>query len=112
MPPGHVESNSRGLSLFADYSESFHHKAQVPQTPKITPSLRKFYNPKLSEEQMENQVKSVHELKLCPEQIKIIEKSTVLQSNSIDWKVFKQVELQHLMFMKYSTLIKIIQQKV
>ena len=63
MPPGHVESNSRGLSLFADYSESFHHKAQVPQTPKITPSLRKFYNPKLSEEQIENQVKSVHELK-------------------------------------------------
>ena len=63
MPPGHVESNSRGLSLFADYSESFHHKAQVPQTPKIRPSVREFYNPKLSEEQIENQVKSVHQLK-------------------------------------------------
>ena len=75
-----------GLSLFADYSESFHHKAQVPQTPKIRPSVREFYNPKLSEEQIENQVKSVHELKLCPEKIKFIEKSTVLQSNSIVWK--------------------------
>ena len=49
-----------GLSLFADYSESFHHKAQVPQTPKIPPSLREFYNPKLPEEQIENHVKSVH----------------------------------------------------
>ena len=29
-----------GLSLCADYSESFHHKAQVPQTPKIPPSLK------------------------------------------------------------------------
>ena len=65
-----------GLGLFADYSESFHHKAQVSQTPKIRPFLREFYNPKLSEEQIENQVKSVHELKLCPEQIKFIEKST------------------------------------
>ena len=55
-------------------------------TPKIPPSLREFYNPKLSEEQIENQVKSVHELKLCPEKIKFIEKSTVLQSNSIVWK--------------------------
>ena len=45
-----------GLSLFADYSESFHHKAQVPQTPNIPPSLREFYNPKLSVEQKENQV--------------------------------------------------------
>ena len=34
------------LSLFADYSESFHHKAQAPQTPKIPPSVRGFYNPK------------------------------------------------------------------
>ena len=29
-----------GLSLFDDYSESFHHKAQVSQTSKIPPSLR------------------------------------------------------------------------
>ena len=41
------------LSLFADYTESFHHKAQVPQTPKIPPCLREFYNPTLSEEQIE-----------------------------------------------------------
>ena len=75
-----------GLGLFADYSESSHHKAQVSQTPKIRPSLREFYNPKLSEEQIKNQVKSVHQLKLCPELIKFIEKSTVLQSNSIVWK--------------------------
>ena len=34
---------------------------------KIPPSLRQFYNPKLSEEQKENQVKSVHEVKLSPE---------------------------------------------
>ena len=75
-----------GLRLFADYSESFHHKAQVPQTPNIPPSLREFYNPKLSVEQNENQVKSVHEVKLSPEPIKFIEKSTVLQSNSTVWK--------------------------
>ena len=75
-----------GLSLFADYSESFHHKAQVPQTPNIPPSLREFYNPKLSVEQKENQVKSIHEVKLSPEPIKFIEKSAVLQSNSIVWK--------------------------
>ena len=37
-------SKSVGLSFFADYSESFHHKAQVPQTLKIPPSLREFYN--------------------------------------------------------------------
>ena len=75
-----------GLSLFADYSESFHHKAQVPQTPNIPASLREFYNPKLSLEQKQNQVKSVHEVKLSPEPIKFIEKSGVLQSNSIVWK--------------------------
>ena len=74
------------LSLYADYSESFHHKAQVPQTPKIRPSVREFYNPKLSEEQIENQVKPVHELKLCSEKIKFTEKPTVLRSNSIVWK--------------------------
>ena len=72
-----------GLRLFTDYSESFQHKAQVPETPKIPPSLRKFYNPKLSEEQIENEVKSVHDVKLSPGQIKFIEKSTVLQSNSV-----------------------------
>ena len=75
-----------GLSLFGDYSESFHHKAQVLQTPNIPPSLREFYNRKLSVEQKENQVKSVHEVKLSPEPIKFIEKSAVLQSNSIVWK--------------------------
>ena len=75
-----------GLSLFADYSESFHHKVQVPKTPNIPPSLREFYNPKLSVEQKENQVKSIHEVKLSPEPIKFIEKSAVLQSNSIVWK--------------------------
>ena len=70
-----------GLSLFADYSESFHHKAQVPQTPNIPPSLREFYNQKLSLEQKENQVNQ-----LSPEPIKFIEKLAVLQSNSIVWK--------------------------
>ena len=74
-----------GLSLFVDYSASFHHEAQVLQTPKIPPSLREFYNPNLSEEQIENQVKSVHEVKFSREQIKFIEKSAVLQSNSIVW---------------------------
>ena len=64
-----------GLSLFADYSESFHHKAQLPQTSKIPSCLREFYDPKLSEEQIENQVKSEHEVKLS--------KPTVLQGNSI-----------------------------
>ena len=72
-----------GLSLFADYSVSFHHKAQVPWTPNISPSLTEFYNPKLSEEQKENQVKSAHEVKNRPEQIKFIEKPAVLQSKSI-----------------------------
>ena len=74
------------LSLFADYSESFHHKAQVSQTPKIPPSLREFYNPKLSEEQLENQLKSVHKVKLSSKQFKVIEKLTVFQSNLIVWK--------------------------
>ena len=72
-----------GLSSFADYSASFHHKAQVPRTPNISPSLTEFYNPKLSEEQKENQVKSAHEVKISPEQVKFIEKPAVLQSNSI-----------------------------
>ena len=35
----------------------------------------------------ENQVKSGHKLKLIPGQIKFIEKSSVLQSNSIVWKI-------------------------
>ena len=85
MLPRLVQSNFRQIQ-FADYSGSFHHKAQVPQTPKILPSLREFCNPKLSEEQIGNQVKSVHEVKLNPEQIKFIEKSAVPQSNSIVWK--------------------------
>ena len=85
MLPRHVQSNFRQIQ-FADYSGSFYHKAQVPQTPKILPSLREFCNPKLSEEQIGNQVKSVHEVKLNPEQIKFIEKSAVPLSNSIVWK--------------------------
>ena len=80
------KSKPAGLALFADYSESFHHKVQVPQTPKIPPFLREFYNPKLREEQIKNQVKSVHEVKLSPGQIKFVEKSTVLRNNSIVWK--------------------------
>ena len=75
-----------GLSLFADYSESFHHKAQVSQTPKIPPSLREFHSPQLLEEQIENQLKSVHKVKLSSEQIKVIEYLTVFQSNLIVWK--------------------------
>ena len=86
-------SKSVGLSLFAHYSESFYHKAQVPQTPKTPSSLREFYNGKLSEEQRENQVRSVHEVKLSPEQIKFIENSTVLHSNSIIWKSFLAVRI-------------------
>ena len=75
-----------GLSLFADYSESFHHKAQVSQTPQIPPSLREFHSPILSEEQIENQLKSVHKVKLNSEQIKVVKYLTVFQSNLIVWK--------------------------
>ena len=64
-----------GLSLLADYSESFHHKAQLPQTSKIPSCLREFYDQKLPEEEIENQVKSEHEVKFS--------KPTVLQGNSV-----------------------------
>ena len=75
-----------GVSLFAGYIESFHYKVQETTDSKNTTIPKRVLQPKLSEEQIENQVKSVHELKLFPEQIRFIEKSTVLQSNSIVWK--------------------------
>ena len=79
---------------------------------KIPPSLRQFYNPKLSEEQKENQVKSVHEVKLSPEQVKFTENLLFFKAIQKFEKVFELVESQHLIFMKHSTPIKIIQHKV
>ena len=74
-----------GVSLFAGYIESFHCKAQETTESKNTTIPKRVLQPKLSEEQIENRVKSVHELKLFPEQIRFIEKSTSSeQFNSLE----------------------------
>ena len=75
-----------GLSLFKDCSKPFHHKNPIPCKPKIPNSLREYHQTNLTEDEITERIKEIHEIKISHDQINFIENATKQQSASLIWK--------------------------
>ena len=75
-----------GLSLFQKYSEKYHSTKPVPAVVSLPPSLRSYFIPAASTQEIDNQIDRIMNIQLTSEQVEYIEKTTVNQSQSPEWK--------------------------
>ena len=74
------------MSLFEGFSNSFHHKAPIPQKCKIPPNLSSFYIPQADAITVEDGINNLIEYHVSKESIDFIFNATKLQSESLIWK--------------------------
>lgn len=68
-----------GLTLFYEYSDNFHHKVTVTAKPKIPKSLRGYFCPNLSPQQLDEKVAELFSISISSDGRIFIEHATRLQ---------------------------------
>ena len=73
------------LSLFEGFSDSFHHKAPIPNKVKIPPKMSSFYLPEADAETVKERTEYMMTYNISSESINYIFNATKLQNQSLIW---------------------------